>query len=62
MNKNIKRVIAYVAIVAVLLPVWIHWGGFKCDMGTLIIAIAGASAALWVEDKLNQPKVKTKAE
>ena len=57
MNK--KRIIAYAIIIAILLPIWIHWGGFKNDFGTLVLMIGGIFAATVYE---SEKKKETKAE
>lgn len=55
-NNMKKRIIAYAIIIAVLLPIWIHWGGFKNDMGTLILALAGVFAGTVFESKQTETK------
>ena len=57
-----KRIIAYAIIIAILLPIWIHWGGFKNDMGTLILALMGVFAGTVFESKQAEKTKATKAE
>ena len=35
-----KQVIISIVIIAISIIVWLHWGGFHNDLGTLIIALA----------------------
>ena len=39
-----KQVIISVIILAFSVIVWLHWGGFSNNMGTLIIALADVFA------------------
>lgn len=52
MNK--KRIIAYAIIIAVLIPIWICWGGFKNDFATLILMIVGVFAGVVYESETNK--------
>ena len=52
MNKN--RIIAYAIIIAVLIPIWICWGGFKNDFATLILMIVGVFAGVVYESETNK--------
>ena len=53
MNK--KRTNAYAIIIAVLIPIWLCWGGFKNDFATLILMIVGVFA--WVVYKSKTRKM-----
>lgn len=52
-----KRIIFYAIVIAILLPVWLHWGGFKNDMGTLILLLAGVFAGTVFEDRQAETKM-----
>lgn len=49
-----KQIIISVIIIAISVIVWIHWGSFSNDLGTLIIALADVFALTVVAD--NSPK------
>lgn len=46
-----SRFITYAIIFALSIIVWLHWGGFSNDMGTLVIATADALIATAIYDK-----------
>lgn len=35
-----KTFIYSLIVIALTIPVWLHWGGFHNDLGTLILALA----------------------
>ena len=37
-----KALIYSLIVIALTIPVWLHWGGFHNDLGTLILALADA--------------------
>lgn len=49
-----KQAIISVIILAFSVIVWLHWGGFSNNMGTLIIALADVFAFTVIAD--NSPK------
>jgi F0F1-type ATP synthase assembly protein I len=54
-----KQVIISIVIIAISIIVWLHWGGFSNDLGTLIIALADVFAITVVAD--NSPKKSEKS-
>ena len=46
-----SRFITYAIVIALSVIVWLHWGGFSNDMGTLVIATADALIATAIYDK-----------
>lgn len=54
-----KQAIISVIILALSIIVWLHWGGFSNDMGTLIIALADVFALTVITD--NTPKKSEKS-
>ena len=54
-----KQVIISIVIIAISIIVWLHWGGFSNDLGTLIIALADVFALTVVAD--NSPKKSEKS-
>ena len=54
-----KQAIISVIIIALSIIVWLHWGGFSNDMGTLIIALADVFVLTVVAD--NSPKKSEKS-
>lgn len=34
-----KALIYSLIVIALTIPVWLHWGGFNNDLGTLILAL-----------------------
>lgn len=49
-----KQAIYSIIVIALSIIVWLHWGGFSNDMGTLVIALADVFALTVVAD--NSPK------
>jgi len=49
-----KQAVISVIIFALSIIVWLHWGGFSNDMGTLIIALADVFILTVIAD--NSPK------
>ena len=35
-----KTIIYSIVTIALTIPVWVHWGGFHNDIGTLVLALA----------------------
>lgn len=47
-----KRVIGYLVILVPIILVWIKWGAFSNDMGTLILTLIGTFNCFIFEEKI----------
>lgn len=48
-----KKVLVYVVIILPIILVWLHWGGFKNDIGTLMLSMIAVLNCTIATDKMN---------
>lgn len=49
-----KKILVYAIIIVPIILVWLHWGGFKNDMGTLILMLAATFLCTVATDKMHK--------
>ena len=49
-----KKFIIYAIIIVPIIFVWLHWGGFKNDMGTFILMMAATFLCTVASDKMHE--------
>ena len=57
-----KKILAYSAVLAPIAIIWISWGGFSNDMGTLVLSLAAAFGRTVVGDKMHENRAKAEEE
>jgi hypothetical protein len=57
-----KKILAYAITIAPFALVWLHWGGFRNDFGTLILSLMAVFACTVVSDKMNERSAKAEEE
>ena len=57
-----KKILAYSAVLAPIVLIWLHWGGFSNDMGTLVLSLAAAFACTVVGDKMHEKSAQESGE
>ena len=55
-----KKILTYAIILVPIFLVWLHWGGFKNDMGTLILAMVATFACTVATDKMHEKETQNK--
>ena len=53
-----KHILTAIAIIALSVIVWLHWGGIHNDMGTLVILVSDVFALTVIADKRHEEKMK----